>query len=64
MGYLLGSWLLGQLWPDQVPVVRAKVAAGDSAVGDALDGDAVFWRDGTQAFNPLINGCGSHAKGP
>lgn len=42
-GHLYG---ISQLGPDQVPVVRPKVAAGNCAVGSALNGDAV---SGTRA---------------
>lgn len=45
VGLRLGDLSLGaiadQLRPDQVPVVWAKVATGYSAIGGALDGDAV-----------------------
>lgn len=37
----LGLAGLGQLGPDQVPVVGAQVLAGDGAIGGALDGNAV-----------------------
>jgi hypothetical protein len=41
MAHLLGGLALGQLGPDQVPIVGAKVAASDGAVCCALDGMAV-----------------------
>ena len=44
MGGLLGLAWLGQLGPDQMPVVGAQVAAGDCALGRALDGGSQNWR--------------------
>lgn len=41
MAHLLSPGLLGQLGPDQVPVVGAKVAASYSATCGTFDGDAV-----------------------
>lgn len=43
---LLGFGGGAQLGPDQVPVVGAQVAAGDGAIGSALNGDTV---SGTRA---------------
>lgn len=54
--------LLDQFGPNQMPVVRAKVAAGDSAFCDPLDGNAVLWRHRAQPLNPLVNGSSSDIK--
>jgi len=51
--------LFGKLWPDQVPVGGAQVAAGDCTTGGALDGDAQdgVWTTFCVAVLPLANLC-------
>lgn len=44
-----------KLGPDQVPVVRAQVAAGDHSVGGALNGKAVLDWNRTRAASPLMH---------
>lgn len=39
----IGGLLLSQLWPDSLPVARAKVAASDNAVGLTFDVYAALW---------------------
>ena len=55
----LGSY---QFRPDQVPVVRAKVAAGYLAVRNDLDSGASLGWYWANARNPLIDGYGRNAN--
>ena len=50
-----------QLGPDQPPVVRTEVTAGNSAVGGGFDGGAAFYRDRT-ITGPLGNEHWSYSK--
>lgn len=51
-----------QLGPDQPPVVRTEVTAGNSAVGGGFDGGAAFYRDRTDTGYPLIDGRRRYTK--
>jgi hypothetical protein len=45
----------GQLGPDQVPVIRAKIAACDNTAGSTLDSEAVLDWNRTRAASPLMH---------
>lgn len=55
------SWLWcclsgsGQFRPDALPILRAKVTAGNRAIRDLLDLDRTFNRNGTNAGMPLTH---------
>ncbi|SFU81889.1 hypothetical protein SAMN04489707_102371 [Paenacidovorax caeni] len=54
-------WLgFSQLWPDQVPVVRAQVPAGYRAVRGALDGNTVLNGNRATTVRPLPNQLRGH----
>ena len=46
---------IGQLWPDQVPVIGPKIAASYCAVGGALYCQAVLYRHWPSTNAPLLN---------
>lgn len=46
--------LFDKLRPDQVPVVRAQIAARYGAFGGALDRHTTLYRHGANPVHPLI----------
>lgn len=53
---------LGQLGPDALPVVRAKVAACYGAIGGVLDLDAAFHRNWSFTLLPCVDSLGGNAE--
>lgn len=62
MAHLLGGGL-GQLGPDFLPVIWAKVTAGYGSSGGALDCEAVLNWHRASAAAPLMHDGGGHLNG-
>ena len=53
----------GQLWPDQVPVIGSKIAAGDTTKGSAFNADAILRFEHSAAPTPVADHRLRHSQG-
>ena len=59
-----GTIGVDQIGPDQVPVVRAEVAAGDCTCRSTLDGGAILRRHRPRTVFPLLDHWRRYTKPP